>query len=419
VDYQELRLYPGDYDAFEAAKTLAVQQKDADIARAEEKIAEMERFITRFRAKATKARQAQSRKKQVERIEMPEIKRSSRRFPAFGFRQRRPSGREVLTLQGLRKAYGKHTVLDGVNFSIERGERVAVVGPNGIGKSTLLKIIAGLLEADAGAVKMGYEAQPGYFAQDHHEVLRGRTSVYEWLHSQAPGESVGTIRGLLGRVLFSGDDVEKYVSDLSGGEAARLLLAALMLRQDNLLVLDEPTNHLDLEGREALMRALGEFDGTLLFVSHDRHFVSHVARRILVLSPEGVEDVHGNYEDYLRARGEDFLAGGTPPGARPGAGRARGEPAAGGDYAERKERKRALGKLRKEVERLEAQVVKLEGELEGIAVRFAAEGYFQTADRAQVQRDQAMQAETQRRLKETMAAWERAASELERVQEAS
>jgi ATPase subunit of ABC transporter with duplicated ATPase domains len=431
VDYQELRLYPGDYDAFEAAKALAVAQKDTEIARAEEKIAEMQRFIDRFRAKATKARQAQSRKKQVERMELPEIKRSSRRHPAFGFAQRRPSGREVLTVQGLRKAYGAHTVLDGVSFALERGERLAVVGPNGIGKSTLLKILAGQLESDGGSLRSGYEAQVGYFAQDHHDVLHGRTSVYEWLQAQAPAETVGTIRGLLGRVLFSGDEADKAIGDLSGGEAARLLLAALMLRRDNLLVLDEPTNHLDLEGREALMRALQDFDGTLVFVSHDRHFVSAVGRRILVLSPGGVEDVHGNYEDYLRARGEDFLAGAGAPGTRPSAAQSAAQPSAGRareagpggpagvDYVERKERKRALGKLRREVERLEAEVVRLEGEVARLGARFAEADYFQATDWAQVQRDQQAHAGAQRALRETMAAWERAASELERLQFAS
>ena len=423
IDYQELRLYPGDYDAFEAAKALAVQQKEAEIVRAEEKIAEMQRFIDRFRAKATKARQAQSRKKQVERMEMPEIKRSSRRYPAFRFAQRRPSGREVLTVKGVRKAFGAQVVLDGVSFALERGERLAVVGPNGIGKSTLLKLITGQLAPDAGEIKHGYEAQPGVFAQDHNEVLRGRTSVYEWLHGQAPGESIGTIRGLLGRVLFSGDEVDKSIGDLSGGEAARLLLANLMLRQDNLLVLDEPTNHLDLEGREALMQALTDFDGTLVFVSHDRHFVSHVGRRILVLSPEGVEDVHGNYEDYLAAKGADFLAGGISLGARAGAGRdagaQRGEATPGVEYEGRKERKRALGKLRREVERLEAEVARLEGEVERAAEHFATKDYYQRTEWEQVQRDQEAHAAAKRKLQQTMTAWERAASELERMQEAS
>ena len=418
VDYQELRVYPGNYDAFEAAKALAVAQKETEITRAEEKIAEMQRFIDRFRAKATKARQAQSRKKQVERMELPEIKRSSRRHPAFGFRQRRPSGREVITAKGLGKTYGAQRVLAGVSFTLERGERLAVVGPNGIGKSTLLKILSGLLPADGGELRTGYEVHLGTFAQDHHEVLRGRTSVYEWLHSQAPGESVGTIRGLLGRVLFSGEEVDKSIGDLSGGEAARLLLAALMLRQDNLLVLDEPTNHLDLEGREALMRALQDYDGTLVFVSHDRHFVSAVGRRILVLSAQGMEDVHGNYEDYLAAKGEDYLAAGAALGARSAGGKERGG-APGGEYAERKERKRTLGKLKREVERLEGDVVRLERELERMTSRFAADDYYPTTEWEQVQRDQQELASAQRRLQETLAQWERAASELERLQEAS
>ncbi|HUJ76524.1 MAG TPA: ABC-F family ATP-binding cassette domain-containing protein, partial [bacterium] len=256
LDYGELRLYPGNYDRFEAAKALAQEQKETEIARLEEKIAETQRFIERFRAKATKARQAQSRKKQVERIELPQIKRSSRQTPHFHFAQRRPSGREVLRVAGVEKAYRGRPVLRGIGFTVERGEKVAVIGPNGIGKSTLLKIVAGVLAPDAGQAATGYEVHLGYFAQDHHEVLRGKESVHDWLASEVPGQETAALRGTLGRVLFSGDAALKPLSALSGGEAARLLMAALMLRQDNLLVLDEPTNHLDLEGREALTRAL-------------------------------------------------------------------------------------------------------------------------------------------------------------------
>ena len=433
VDYGELRLYPGNYDAFMAAKALAVTQKDTEIARAEDKIAEMQKFIDRFKAKATKARQAQSRKKQVERMEMPEIKRSSRRYPAFGFTMNRPSGREVLAVEGVTKAYDGHRVLEGVGFTVQRGERLAVVGPNGIGKSTLLKIISGRLDSDSGVMRLGYEAHLGYFAQDHHELLTGRSSVYQWLHALAPGESIGTIRGILGRVLFSGDEADKSVADLSGGESARLLLAALMLAKDNLLVLDEPTNHLDLEGREALMNALREYEGTLIFVSHDRHFVSHVAERVLVLHPGGVEDIHGSYEDYLARQGEDFLAVSSPVNTRKEASSARrgkGEASQqdtsaskgdgkAGQYQSQKARKRELAKLEKRVSRLEGDIAAIEAEMADKEASFGEEGYFERTPWEDVQRDQQSQQERRKKLQSVMAEWEKAAAELDRMRQVS
>ncbi len=433
LDYGEMQLYPGNYDAFLAAKELAVRQKDTEIARAEEKIAEMQKFIDRFKAKATKARQAQSRKKQVERMEMPEIKRSSRRHPAFVFSQNRPSGREVLAVESVTKRYGDHTVLDKVSFSLQRGEKLAVVGPNGIGKSTLLKIIAGQMEADAGAALPGYEAHIGYFAQDHRELLSGKASVYEWLQSMAPGETVGTIRGILGKALFSGDDVEKSLPDLSGGESARLLLSGLMVKRDNLLVLDEPTNHLDLEGREALMDALRDYEGSLIFVSHDRHFVSSVGKRVLVLSPQGVEDIHGNYEDYLARQGQDFFSGGertklkAVKAERKKSGQTRentGKPGSrGGDanleFHDRKERKRSLSRLQKRVAGWEREIVRLEEEMAGLDRRFAGEGYFDQTPWEQVKKEQGKKDELQRQLSAAMAEWESASEDMEALQPAS
>ena len=230
IDYQELRLYTGDYDAFERAKALTVEQKDAEIERTEARIEEMQQFIDRFRAKATKARQASARKKQVEKMELPEITPSSRRTPGFEFRQVRSSGREPLRVAGLARSFSGREVLSDVSFTVERGDKVAVVGPNGVGKSTLLKLVTGELEPDAGGVELGYEVSLGYFAQDVHEALRGAQTAYDWLGAATGSAEIATLRGTLGRVLFSGDDASKRVGDLSGGESARLLLAALMLR---------------------------------------------------------------------------------------------------------------------------------------------------------------------------------------------
>ncbi len=438
IDYGELRLYPGDYERFVAAKALAQAQKETEIARLEEKIAVTERFIERFRAKATKARQAQSRKKQIEKIELPEIKRSSRRAPSFTFTPRRPSGKEALAVERVSKAYGGRPVLEGVNFSIERGEKVAVIGPNGIGKSTLLKIIAGALAPDAGQVRLGYEAHLGYFAQDFHDVLKGRVTVYDWLAEQAPGEEVGTLRGILGRALFSGDEVKKRLDALSGGEAARLLIAHLMLRRDNLLVLDEPTNHLDLEGREALMSALGAFTGTLIFVSHDRHFVSAVAGRILAFSPAGMEDFVGTYEQYLQRQGADYLTlAGSPSGRRPLAAdgrqynsqRAGGMSpstapsaaagaitAAGAGFADQKTRKRDAARLRKTVEKLEGRIAALEQTLADLDRQGADPEYARSTPWQELQQRRREREDAHLALQSTLKEWEAAAQALESSQ---
>ena len=406
LDYEQLRLYSGDYDAFERAKAAAVVQKEAEIERTEARIKEMQQFIDRFQAKATKARQATSRKKQVEKLQLPEVQRSSRRAPALAFTQRRPAGRRVLQVERIAKAYGDHAVLRDVSFTIARGEKVAVVGPNGVGKSTLLKIIIGALEADAGSVEPGYEVHTGYFAQDHHELLSGNQNVYEWLSAAAGTSEVRLLRDTLGRMLFSGDEVEKRLRDLSGGESARLLLASLMLRQPNLLVLDEPTNHLDLEGRAALLLALQQYEGTLIFVSHDRHFVDALGTRVLALAADGLDDFSGGYSRYLERSGEDFLAVPLPTASRRRKSdrKERATPA---------ERRRPEPDLRRDVERLEAEVARIEAALDALRNRFAGEGYFERTTREQIEADGRRQQRLQHELEEAVGEWEAAAAALE------
>ena len=416
LDYFELRLYSGDYDAFERAKELAVVQKDADIARTEERIEEMQQFIDRFRAKATKARQASARKKQVEKLELPEIRRSSRRAPGFAFEQGRPSGRTPLRVSGLTKGYGGHLVLRDVSIELQRGDRLAVVGPNGVGKSTLLKIVGGVLEADAGTAELGYETHLGYFAQDVHDELRGARTAFDWLGGASGEADNGKLRAALGRVLFSGDDVHKRVSDLSGGESARLLLAALMLRKPNLLVLDEPTNHLDLEGRAALMRALREYPGTLVFVSHDRHFVTGVGTRLLVLRPDGFEDVAGNYEQYLARLRDDYLAAGIAAPRRAGRPGQPGAAAGKNGYAESKEQRRRSERLARRVQALEREIAEVEAQLAPIAARFADNAYYLRASLDEIRADEAGQRELQAQLDTALRAWEAAAQELEALE---
>ncbi len=435
VDYREVRIYPGNYDRYEESKQLATSQKDKEIARAEKKIAEMQQFIDRFRAKATKARQAQSRQKQVERIEIPEVTRSSRRHPVFGFKPERASGRDVLTVRGLAKAFNGQQVLEGLGFELARGDKLAVVGPNGIGKSTLLKMIVGELEPDAGELELGYEVRAGYFSQDHEELRRVRGSAFEWLYALSPHKEIGTVRGMLGRVLFSGEEADKPVRALSGGESTRLRLAALMAKGQNLLVLDEPTNHLDLEGREALMNALTTYTGTLIFVSHDRHFVSSVATRVLALSLEGVDNFAGSYEEYLERQGADYLTvegaagrkgarGGIPANAEAGpggeakrGGANSGTPEAAG-FEARKARRRDASRLRKRVGQLEKEIAALEGEMEAIDARFAAKDYYDKTSWEQIERDERGKRKAKEKLETALAVWEAAAAELEALQDA-
>jgi ABC-type multidrug transport system ATPase subunit len=292
------------------AKVEERERREKEIEGRQKEIAHHQKFVDRFRAKASKARQAQSKLRMIEKKadELEELPGSSRRYPKFRFSQRRPSGREVLKIRGIKKAYGDNEVLHGVDLEVKRGDRLVMLGPNGIGKSTLLKILVGQLEPDAGTVEWGHETHPGYFAQDHHEQLEESSrTVEEWLWDYCPGRDRGFVRGHLGLMLFSGDDADKPLTALSGGEAARMVFSRLALEQPNVLVLDEPTNHLDLESIEALVAGLQDYDGTLILVSHDRWFVSRLATRVVEITASGILDYPGTYEEYVHACGDDHL----------------------------------------------------------------------------------------------------------------
>jgi ATPase subunit of ABC transporter with duplicated ATPase domains len=314
VDYGTITLYTGNYSAFCREKAAVRERKEAELDRAKATVAEKRAWIERFGAKATKASQAQSRLKQVEKIEREQIEElatTSRRAPSFSFVPERKSGRDVLEVQHVSKAYGDKKVLVDVSLTVRRGERVGIIGPNGLGKSTLLKIVTQNLDADAGTVKWGHETRVGYFAQDHHETLRDDDATpIDVVWSAVPKAETAFVRGQLGRMLFSGDDVNKKVGALSGGEAARLVFCRIAVERPNVLVLDEPTNHLDLESIDALIEALREFaeeESTIVFVSHDRAFVSALATRILEVTPSGFRDFPGTYDEYLERCGDDHL----------------------------------------------------------------------------------------------------------------
>ena len=319
IDYETVIGYPGNYTRFLQAKAAERERREKEIAVREREIAHHRKFVDRFRAKASKARQAQSRVRMIEKKaeELVELPKSSRRYPTFRFEQRRPSGREVLKVERVGKAFGDNEVLRDVNLRVARGDRLAIVGPNGIGKSTLLKIMVGRLEADEGSVAWGYETWPGYFAQDPKDHLAvgaadgsgapERQTAEAWIGSYCAGKGTGFARGKMGMVLFTGDDADKRLGALSGGESARLVLCSLMIRAPNVLVLDEPTNHLDLESIEALVDGLKHFAGTLVFVSHDRWFVARLANRIVEITEDGMRDYRGTYEEYVRHSGDDHL----------------------------------------------------------------------------------------------------------------
>ncbi len=310
VDYQQVTLYKGNYTQFLALKQAERERREKDIAGREKEIAQTMEFVERFRAKASKARQAQSKLRMVEKKQeqMEELPTSSRRYPKFRLQEHRHSGRDVLKVSGVTKAYGDKQVLHGVDLEVRRGDRLAIMGPNGIGKSTLLKIVMGDVAADSGSVEWGYETHPGYFAQDHHEDLEALDMTAEqWITQFCPDKGIGYVRGEMALTLFTGDDPKKALSALSGGEAARLVFTRLAIEKPNVLVLDEPTNHLDLESIEALVEALQAYTGTLVFVSHDRWFINQLATRIIDIEADGITDYHGTYDEYVARSGTDRL----------------------------------------------------------------------------------------------------------------
>ena len=304
LDYGELRIYPGNYDEYMTAATQIRERMYSDNAKKKAKIAELQTFVSRFSANASKAKQATSRARQIDKIQLDEIKPSSRANPYIRFNQEKKLFRLALELESLTKGFENEPLFSGLDLTIEVGERVAIIGPNGIGKTTLLRTLVGDLAPDDGVVKWSENSQVGYYAQDHSEDFNCNSNLYDWM-SQWGQESDDeqAIRRTLGQLLFSQDDINKRVNVLSGGEQGRMLFGKLMLQLPNILVMDEPTNHMDMETIESINLALENFPGTLLFVSHDREFVSSLATRIIELTPSGITNFSGSYDDYLHSQG--------------------------------------------------------------------------------------------------------------------
>jgi ATPase subunit of ABC transporter with duplicated ATPase domains len=302
LDYGELRLFPGNYDEYMTAATQAREQLLSDNAKKKAQIAELQTFVSRFSANASKAKQATSRAKQIDKIQLAEVKPSSRVSPFIRFEQTKKLHRQAVTVEKLSQGYDGVPLFSNLNLQIEAGEHVAIIGPNGIGKTTLLRTLVGEVPPMSGEVKWTESAEVGYFAQDHADAFEDDVTLFDWMGQWTQGGEQ-LVRGTLGRMLFSNDDILKSVKVISGGEQGRMLFGKLILQKANVLIMDEPTNHLDMESIEALNLALENYPGTLIFVSHDREFVSSLATRIIELSEDGVTDFSGSYDDYLRSQG--------------------------------------------------------------------------------------------------------------------
>ncbi len=304
MDYGMLKVYPGTYDDYMLASTQARERQLAANAKAKERVGELQDFVRRFAANKSKARQATSRMKQIEKIKVEDIKPSSRQNPFIRFEFDKKLHNLAVTGEGMRKVY-ERTIFERFNITVQAGEKIAIIGENGAGKTTLLRTLLGDLELDAGTVKWAEHANVGYMPQDAAAAFPTPVTLTDWLSRYGQeGDDDQVIRSTLGRLLFSGDDVKKSVTVLSGGEKGRLIWGSLMLGKHNVLLMDEPTNHMDMESIESLQIALERFAGTLVFVSHDREFVSGLATRIIEVRSDGtIHDYQGSYEEYLNSQG--------------------------------------------------------------------------------------------------------------------
>ncbi|MGO6851479.1 ABC-F family ATP-binding cassette domain-containing protein [Rhizobium leguminosarum] len=304
IDAGTLTTYSGDYEFYEQQRAQNEKQQQAQFERQQAMLAKEIKFIERFKARASHASQVQSRVKKLEKIDRVEPPKR-RQIVSFEFQPAPRSGEDVINLKNVHKKYGSRSIYEGLDFVVRRRERWCIMGINGAGKSTLLKLVTGSTAPDQGSVALGASVKLGYFAQHAMDILDGERTVFQMLEDQFPQAGQGPLRALAGCFGFSGDDVEKRCRVLSGGEKARLVMAIMLFDPPNLLVLDEPTNHLDLDTKEMLIKALSQYEGTMLFVSHDRHFLAALSNRVLELTPEGVHQYGGGYTEYVARTGQE------------------------------------------------------------------------------------------------------------------
>ena len=413
LETEGVRTWSGDYEDYRKQRAEEYERLLVQAEKVENRRAELETFINRFKAKASKAAQAQSKMKQLAKLETVEL-HQDRAVVSFKFPVVAQSGREVAKFTGIRKAFGDKVIYDGLDAQVLRGQRIAIVGLNGAGKTTLLKILAGELEADAGSATLGHNVVLGYYAQHHADTLDKEHTILQEMLDLVPDKPQSFVRNVLGSFLFSGDDVDKRIGVLSGGERARVALAKLLLKPANLLVMDEPTNHLDLDSSEALIEALEGYTGTLMFVSHNRSFLDALATHVWDVRDRKVVPYPGNLADYLlhldgeaaaRARGAD----------------AQVEVESAANKAPEKERKRVeaearqarsqrMGPLKKEITRLEAKIAELEATQKSREAQLVDAAFMANYDKSRPVLD--AHAQTAAELEKAMARWEAASSEL-------
>jgi ATP-binding cassette, subfamily F, member 3 len=416
LEAERLTVYRGDYDRFVVQKAENAERLHATVARQQRERARLERFVERFKAKATKAKQAQSRAKMLDKMEIIEGPAAKKGRIGFQFAQPARSGADVMELRSVGKRYGDHVVYTDVDFRIRRGEKVVLVGPNGAGKTTLLKILAGAVDHE-GERLLGYRVDVGYFGQHQVDSLPLETTVLRCMESAATGDNIGRVRGLLGAFLFSGDDVDKHISVLSGGEKSRLALCRMLLQPANLLLLDEPTNHLDIESRDVLEDALSGFEGTVCFVSHDRHFINEIATRVVHVEHAALVDYPGDYEYYHHRREVEAAAAVAEAVAQDDAeasGNSKKDRRR--EQAEARKRRAALlGDLPQQLATVEARVEKLEADREVLQTRMADPALYEDGEKARkvAAQDTAIAA----RLEALYERWEALGAEIEALEE--
>ncbi len=303
VDYQKIREFTGTYDDWYIAANVMAKQLELDSAKQQKEKEELEAFVRRFSANASKAKQATSRQRKLDKMEFDDIKPSSRRDPSIVFKAKRTMGDEALNVINVSHSYGDNLVLNDISFKVVPGEKIALIGGNGVGKTTLLKILTEEMKASSGEVHMGATVEPSYFPQDTADIIKGNGTLYDWLRAYDPKRDIAEIRNCLGRMLFNGEQQEKSVVSISGGEKHRMMLSKMMLENGNFLLLDEPSNHLDLEAIVALGEAMHEFKGNVICSSHDRELLDAFAARIIEIQDDGtIIDFKGSYEEFAEQR---------------------------------------------------------------------------------------------------------------------
>ncbi len=414
IDFSTVTEYVGNFSAFDKARRLFLLQKEKEILAQQKEISKKEAFIERFRAKASKARQAQSRIKQLEKIVIEEPLRTSRVHPHFRFEINDKGSKDVLEVKALNKSYGEKEIIKNFSFSVQRGDKIAIIGPNGSGKSTLMKAMAEQFPECHKSIKWGHGTSYGYFAQDCGTAIKQfKDTVLEWLWQYCADKPQSFVQGMLGRVLFSGEDAKKMTKDLSGGELSRLYLAYLMMQKPNILLLDEPTNHLDLESIESLSSALAEYPGTLIMVSHDRMFIEAIAQRIIELEPEGVKDFLGTYSEFSAFKERDFLDAKNEIALKK---TEKDEPSGQRlSYDEQKRRKAETQKLKKHLDKIMHSVEEMEQKLHELDKIFLEPDFFTNNSHERVLEIENEKQKLQEKISSLINDWERSEAELQKL----